>query len=1268
MFSRFDRIQTANRAIIATVAILSVLTIATLVYAERSYTARSEARILRYEAMLAANELARGSDILTDAARSFAATGDPKYRRVFDTELAEIRTRDRAVARLRELGVAPAELTLVEHAKGHTDELIALERQAVALAEQGQREAAIAMVHGETYQRIRQEFMAPVADALASLDERLNREVERRHRDARLAGILALAAVSADVAAVLLALLGFYQRRVIQPLETITGQVRRLSVGERDIAFGAGGQAGELAELATVLADYQRAVLHVDSQRDSLLTLHAEQAALFEAARSGIVMIRDQAIVRCNRRMDEMFGYRPGEQIGRSTRIWYPDDATFAEVSAEVTAALAAGTTHRREQLAVRKDGSRFWIRMTGCALDPALPEAGLVDVIEDVTEQRSAAEALLLANEEQQAIFETATSGMALIRADALIRCNRRLHEIFGWPLGEMIGKSAAIWYPDEAAHLGSVAAAEEVLWLGRVHTQECRLVRQDGTVFWARLTGRAVDTGDHSKGVVWIVDDISAERAAIDEMRRARQMAEDAVRVKSDFIANISHEIRTPMNVIMGMTHLIGQTGLDDHQRDYLEKIQISSAHLLGIINDILDFSKIEAGKLQVEETEFELERVLDNVVSLEGKRAAEKGLELVVRVARDVPARLIGDPLRIGQILVNYVDNAVKFTDRGEVTIRTEVESRSDTEAQVRFTVTDTGIGLSAAEQQRLFRSFEQADTSTTRKYGGTGLGLAISKRLAELMGGTVGVVSDAGQGAQFWFTVRCRLGAAADNALLPDADLRGRRLLVVDDNRNSRNVMAGMLESMTFAVDEAESGPQAIERVAQASAAGQSYDALIIDRQMPGMDGLALARDLLATCPAPQPRMIMVTPYGQDDVAGQAAELGIDHILTKPMSPSVLFDAVIDALGRHRAGGRKATERVRIRAPGVSALAGARILVVEDNELNQQVARELLQSAGIDVVVAGDGAEALELASRQRFDAVLMDMQMPVMDGIAATVAMRRIPALRSLPILAMTANAMVGDRERCIEAGMNDHIAKPIDPEALWSALLRWLPAGRRQDVGAEAARPADANPVQPSLEPIEGVDVAQGLLRAFGRESLYRSVLQKFVTGQQQFRNEFAAAVQQTDWQTAERLAHSLKGNAAQIAAERLARHAAALELGCRTQDSDLLTSDAWNQLGDSLPRLLAAIAAWLERQAPPTAVSGSGEDADLQAVCAELLRLLSHDDFASYAFLKRHGPLLAAAFGNVVSRMLDNVGNFEFALAAEQLRQAAERADLKLD
>ena len=1264
----FVRIQTANRAIIAAVSLLSALTIATLLYTEHSYSARATARTARYEAILAANELARGSAVLTDDARAFAATGDPAYRQAFEKELAVTRTRDRAEARLQELGVTATETDLIEHARRHADELIAMERQSFALVGQGQRDAALAVVHGEAYRQIRQEIMEPIAAVLASLDQRLSQEVDARQRDARRAGLLAVLAVSADVIAVLLALLGFYQRRVIRPLETITGQVRRLAAGERDIEFGIRGQAGELAELAAVLADYQRTDLRVGSQRDSLLALHAEQAALFEAASSGIVMIRNRTIVRCNRRMDEMFGYRPGEQIGSSTRIWYTDDATFDDVGREVGAALAAGITHRHEQMAVRKDGSRFWVRMTGCALDPAAPEAGLVSVVEDVTDQRAAAEALLLANEEQQAIFETATSGMALIRADALIRCNRRLHEIFGWPLGEMIGRSAAIWYPDEAAHLASIAAAEDALWLGRVHAQECQLVRQDGSHFWARLTGRAVDIDDHSKGVVWIVDDISAENAAIEDMKRARQMAEDAVRVKSDFIANISHEIRTPMNVIMGMAHLIRQTELDDHQRDYLEKIQISSAHLLGIINDILDFSKIEAGKLQVEETDFELERVLDNVVSLEGKRAAEKGLELVVRVARDVPARLVGDPLRIGQILVNYVDNAVKFTERGEVTIRAEVESRSDIEVLLRFTVTDTGIGLSLAAQQRLFRSFEQADTSTTRKYGGTGLGLAISKRLAELMGGTVGVASQVGQGAQFWFTVSCRLGAASDNALLPDPDLRGRRLLVVDDNSASREVMAGMLGSMTFVVDEAASGPQAMSIVARAAAAGRPYDALIIDRQMPDMDGLTLARELLASGQSPQPRIIMMTPYGQDDVAGAAGDLGIDHILIKPMSPSILFDAVVDALGSgSRAGGRKVSERVRLRTPGVKALAGRRILVVEDNELNQQVARELLESAGIRVVIAGDGAEALALIDKDVFDAVLMDMQMPVMDGIAATLAIRRMPALRKLPILAMTANAMVGDRERCIAAGMNDHIAKPIDPETLWNVLLRWLP-----DPGQQAAVPppeADVRPAeQPRLEPIEGIDVAQGLLRAFGREGLYRSVLQKFVTGQGQFRAEFAAAVTRSDWLTAERLAHSLKGNAAQIAAERLARQAAALELGCRAQDDGLLNSDAWIQLGESLPGLITAISTWLARQAPAASPRSGADNEDLREICSQLFRLLNHDDFASYAYLKKHGPALSAAFGHVFGSMLDNVGNFEFAAAAEQLRQVAEKADIRLE
>jgi PAS domain S-box-containing protein len=576
----------------------------------------------------------------------------------------------------------------------------------------------------------------------------------------------------------------------------------------------------------------------------------------------------------------------------------------------------------------------------------------------------------------ELQVIFDSASSGIALLTDRIVVRGNSRLHEMFGWPMGEMVGHSTACWYPDEAAYLSVAGAPYQAIWRGEIHCREQQLIRRDGSLFWARLTGRAVDPADHAMGSVWIIDDITAERAAIEQMREAKALAEDAARMKADFLANMSHEIRTPMNAIIGLTHLVLKTDLSPRQQEFLKKIQGSSQHLLGVINDILDVSKIDAGKMSVEHIDFQLDELVEMVVNQITERATEKGLALVVEIDDAVPRALVGDPLRLGQVLINYANNAVKFTEHGEIHLHVSVLGPADgAELQLRFEVRDTGIGMTAEQTALLFQTFQQADSSTTRKYGGTGLGLAISRQLANLMGGTVGVESTPGVGSSFWFTARLGRG---------------------------------------------------VERTAGdvASASGSA---------MP---------------------------------------------------------------------------------PSISSIVGRRVLLVEDNELNQEVAAGLLEEAGLQVDFAGNGAIALEMVQKTAYDIVLMDMQMPVMDGLAATREIRKLPALRALPIVAMTANAMADDRERCIEAGMDDHVAKPIDFDDLVVKLKKWTL--NQTVVTATNVVPSapEALPVQRAFDGIDGLDADMGLDLVRGRESLYASILAKFVSGQATAPARLAALVQ----------------------------------------------------------------------------------------------------------------------------------------------------------
>lgn len=489
--------------------------------------------------------------------------------------------------------------------------------------------------------------------------------------------------------------------------------------------------------------------------------------------------------------------------------------------------------------------------------------------------------------------------------------------------------------------------------------------------------------------------------------------------------------------MNAVIGMSHLVLGTPLNAKQRDYVEKIQRSGQHLLGLINDILDLSKIEAGKLNVEAVPFELQAVLENMASLIGEKCAAKDLELIFDIDPELPAHLVGDPLRLGQVLINYANNAVKFTERGGIVIRAQVLERDAQSILARFAVEDSGIGLSPEQQSRLFQSFQQADSSTTRKYGGTGLGLAISRKLAELMHGEVGVSSELGQGSTFWFTAR--LGVAAVKALpalLPSPDLRNRRVLVVDDNPQALQIHASLLRGMSFQVSEADCGEQALELAAAACAAGEPFEAAFVDWKMPGINGLETCRQLALLNPAPQP--VIVTAYGREEVFHEAEQAGIPLLLVKPVSPSLLFDAVIRALGGSQTVPLPLRPAGKVSVQDLSPLQGAQVLLVDDNELNQQVGRDLLEAAGAQVAVAENGQVALEMLAQRDYQLVLMDMQMPVMDGLTATRHIRANPRWRELPVLAMTANAMASDREQCLAAGMNAHLAKPIDPDELFA--------------------------------------------------------------------------------------------------------------------------------------------------------------------------------------------------------------------------------------
>ena len=985
----------------------------------------------------------------------------------------------------------------------------------------------------------------------------------------------------------------------------------------------------------------------VQRRTAELRSFSALQHAILNNAGYAIIATDPKGIITLfNPAAESMLGYAASELVGNESPGLFHDPievvtrageleaelGRYVEPGFEVFIAKAQHQPDAHEWNYVAKNGQRIPVLLNVSTLRRDDGELqGYLGIAVNLTERKRREAALEINERKLRGLFELSPLGIALTNARGqLIEFNESFRALTGYSDEELHALDYWTLTPAEykEKEYNLLQTIEET---GRYGPYDKHYVQKGGRHVPIRLNGVSLLIGNEPH--IWsIVEDTTTQRMAETAMIDAVAAAESASKAKSEFLANMSHEIRTPMNAILGMLQLLQRTDLDSKQRDYASKTETAATTLLAILNDILDFSKIEAGRQTLESHDFELDRLLRDIAVILSANVGDKDVEVVFDVDKSIPKWLVGDSLRLQQVLINLAGNAVKFTHFGEVVLAVRLVEQSIDRITLLFEICDTGIGIARDKLTSIFEGFSQAEASTTRRFGGSGLGLAISQQLVSLMGGSLQVESELGHGSRFFFTIELEVAITRPVAVLPAATqrLHGLRTLVVDDNDSARAMLGEIIGSLDWTCDSASSGEQALQKIIAARAKGRPYDAIFMDWSMPGMDGWQTSQRIREVSDAALvPLIVMVTMHDRKKVAERTAQepACVDGFLIKPVTASMLLDAVVDA----RAG--RSVEEAHTGAAASSSrrrlgrLNGMLLLVVEDNQINQQVARELLAGEGARVDVAGGGSQAIRLLVENggAYDAILMDIQMPDMDGYTATRRIRASLGFRTLPIIAMTANVLASDREACLSAGMNDHIGKPFDLDLVVERLLYWTGRSR-----AAAVAVRDASAMVPAQASAPTLDWPAALARFGGKQRAYLTALDRFPENAAELMQAISAAVSADHRDEVAALSHALKGIAGTVGASQVAELAASLEQQLRG------TGGAWpgelplDELRLRIDQAVAAARAIPIRHAATPATDAAGTPLD-RAKLEELAALLQASNLRSIEWFEGMQQQLAA-------------------------------------